>query len=377
MKIGIDARLWSETGVGRYIRNLVSNLAEIDKQNEYVLFVRKRDSESIKKQVSSIKGWEVVIADIRWHTIDEQLKFPQILNKENLDLVHFPYFSVPVRYQKPFVITIHDLILNHFPTGKASTLPTYLYQLKRLGYNYVVSRAVNRAKKIIVPLNAVKKDLEKTLDTPGEKIAVTYEGFDEKIISERSAPTDNTKYFLYVGNAYPHKNLERLIKAFSVFRTDENSHVQLLLIGKDDYFYKKINEKIIKENFSGVIIKNNVTDKELAVFYKNAIGLISPSLMEGFGLPVLEAMASSCLVLASDIPSLREVCEDSAFYFNPYSVGDIKEKMKYVYELDKLTKEECTKRGLKRAAEFSWKRMAQETLKVYESSTSAHSASSA
>lgn len=372
MKIGIDARLWSETGVGRYIRNLVYNLAEIDDDNEYVLFVRKKDNDKIKSQISNLKNkkWKIVEADIRWHTIDEQFKLPQILNQENLDLVHFPYFSVPVNYTRPFVITIHDLILNHFPTGKASTLPTYLYQLKRLGYRYVIAKAVSRAKKIIVPLNAVKDDLVKTLGVTPKKIVVTYEGFDEKIIGENKQSEDYTKYFLYVGNAYPHKNIDRLIKAFSVFRKEKNEDVKLLLIGKDDYFYKKLHEKITKENYSGIIIRNNVSDKELANYYKNAIALVSPSLMEGFGLPVLEAMASSCLVLASDIPSFREVCNTSAVYFNPYSVGDINEKMQYAYELDKLAKEEYIKRGLNRARDFSWKRMAQETLKVYESSIS-------
>ncbi len=369
MIIGIDARLWSETGVGRYIRNLVKELQVIDKKNEYVLFVRNADYDKVNNQISN-ERFKIIIADIRWHTIDEQLKLPQILNQENLDLVHFPYFSVPVRYNRPFVITIHDLILNHFPTGKASTLPTYLYQLKRLGYNYVISSAVNRAKKIIVPLDAVRKDLEKTLNVRQEKIAVTYEGFDEKINGENKLSSDETKYFLYVGNAYPHKNLERLIKAFSVFRSEKNSDIQLLLIGKDDYFYKKLHQKIKKENYSGIIIRNNVSDKELASYYKGAIALVAPSLMEGFGLPVLEAMTSSCLVLASDIPSFREVCEEAGVYLNPNSVGDISEKLQYVYGLDKQVKDKCIERGLKRAQDFSWKRMAQETLKVYESSIS-------
>ncbi|HVF69616.1 MAG TPA: glycosyltransferase, partial [Xanthomonadales bacterium] len=187
MKIGIDARLFSETGVGRYIRNLVKELQDLDTKNEYVLFVRKADYEKCKSQMENGK-WKIVIADIRWHTVDEQLKLPQILNKENLDLVHFPYFSVPVGYHKPFVMTIHDLIINHFPTGQASKLPLYLYQLKRLGYNYIVKNAVSRSRKIIVPLNAVRDDLVATLGVKKEKIIVTYEGFDEKIISNNKRP---------------------------------------------------------------------------------------------------------------------------------------------------------------------------------------------
>ena len=371
MKIGIDARLWSETGVGRYIRNLVYNLEKIDKSNDYVLFLRTVDIEKFKIQSSKFK---VVPVDIRWHTIDEQLKLPQILNKENLDLVHFPYFSVPVGYSRPFVMTIHDLIINHFPTGKASKLPLYLYQLKRLGYDYIVKKAVKRAQKIIVPLHAVRDDLVVTLGVKKEKITVTYEGFDEKILTEDKSPIDNTKYFLYVGNAYPHKNIDRMIKAFSLFRTEQNKDVHLLLIGKEDYFYKKLHEKIKKENYSGIVIRNNAKDKELANFYKNAICLVSPSLMEGFGLPVLEAMASACVVLASDIPSFREVCMAAAIYFDPHSVIDMKEKMNYIYTFDKEARDKLIKRGLDRSKQFSWRKMAEQTLQVYESSTSASSA---
>jgi glycosyltransferase involved in cell wall biosynthesis len=175
---------------------------------------------------------------------------------------------------------------------------------------------------------------------------------------------------LYVGNAYPHKNLDRLIKAFSLFRKEQSEDVQLLLVGKDDYFYKKLQEKLTNENYSGIIIKNNAKDSELAAYYKNAIALIAPSLMEGFGLPVLEALSSKCLVLASSIASFREVAKDAAIYFNPNAVGDINEKIKYAAGLDIRAKEKFVTHGFERSREFSWKRMALETLKVYESSIS-------
>src|SRR5882672_11359440 len=129
MRIGIDARLWNETGVGRYIRNLVANLAQIDKTNEYVLFVKT--GFKIKDLGFKNDKWKIVETDIHWHTLKEQLLFPAVLNKENLDLMHFPYFSHPIFYNKPFVVTIHDLIMNHSLTGKASTFPYPLYLMKR------------------------------------------------------------------------------------------------------------------------------------------------------------------------------------------------------------------------------------------------------
>src|SRR3712207_7852 len=108
MKIGIDVRLWNETGVGRYIRNLVTELHAIDKENDYVLFARSKDLDLIKSKIKSTK-WTLVTADIHWHTLSEQLYFPSLIQKEHVDVMHFPYFSVPVLYKGTYIITIHDL----------------------------------------------------------------------------------------------------------------------------------------------------------------------------------------------------------------------------------------------------------------------------
>jgi glycosyltransferase involved in cell wall biosynthesis len=395
MKIGIDCRLWSETGVGRYIRNLVGQLQEIDKENEYVLFVLSKDREQINSQFA-IRNLQLVNVDIRWHSVDEQMKFPEILYKENLDLMHFPYFSVPILYKRPFVITIHDLIIHHHGTGKASTLPQPFYHMKRAGYKYILSQAARKAEKIIVPLNAVKEDVIDTLGVKEEKIVVTHEGVDRGI-SNFQFPISNFKlkkidYFLYVGNAYPHKNLERLVEAYAQLigrhsglsrisyrsnesdsgrRQNDDRDVKLVLVGKEDFFYKRLKEMVKKMGLSdSIIFKHDVSDKELSELYVHARALISPSLMEGFGLPPLEAMALSCPVLLSDIPSFREVCGNAAFYFNPYSVGAIRERMEYVYGITDGTRKEHVERGLERVKEFSWKEMAEETLKVYEGSNS-------
>jgi len=379
MKIGIDCRLWSETGVGRYIRNLVLNLQKLDEKNDYILFVLPKDRGGILKQVEDApRGiqndkFKIVEADIGWHTIAEQLKFPKILDQENLDLVHFPYFSVPIFYNRPFVVTIHDLIMHHFSTGQASTHSSIFYRIKLLGYKYVISQAARKAQKIIAVSNATKDEIVDHLKINPQKIAVSYEGADDKIsnlpTSSRSAglrgASKITNYFLYVGNAYPHKNLDRLLEAFKKL----NSDVNLVLVGKEDYFYKRLKRKSELMDLSKkVFFLQNVRDEELSNLYQNALALIVPSLMEGFGLPALEAMANNCLVLASDIPVLREVCGDGAIYFDPYNVKDIAQKMKDVYLNNIYHLSEKKEQGLERAKLFSWEKMAKETLKVYESS---------
>jgi glycosyltransferase involved in cell wall biosynthesis len=361
MKIGIDCRLYQETGVGRYVRNLIKNLQVLDKKNKYVLFVLSKDRDEILKQVDN-ENFRIVKADIKWHTLSEQLRFPQILNKENLDLMHFPYFSVPVYYRRPFVVTIHDLIVDHFSTGKASTLPSYIYSLKLYSYKFVLKQAAKNAKKIIAVSQATKNEIIDHLKINEHKIEVTYEGVDRQIANSLVPDKlQNKKYFLYVGNAYPHKNLNRLLQAYKTLK----QNVYLVLVVKKDYFYERLKRKANDLNLSErVIFLHDIKDGELSGLYRKAIALVFPSLMEGFGLPVLEAMANNCLVLASDIPSLKEICLDSAIYFNPHDIQDIAEKMNEACLGGYSGKKE---NALERSKSFSFEKMAKETIKIYES----------
>ncbi len=363
MKIGIDCRFWSQTGVGRYTRNLVIELSKLDKKNDYVLFVRKEDYDGIKSSIVNSK-WSIVNCNVKWHSIAEQILFPRILNKQNLDLVHFPYFSHPIFYNKPFVVTIHDLIINHFPTGKASTQPLSIYILKWLGYRKVLSHAVKKSKKIIVPLEFVKNDLSRTLGVSKDKIEVTPEGFDPSIskgeISGQVSQATKTPYFLYVGNAYPHKNLEKLIEGFYKSKVDTN----LILVGKDDFFYKRLE----KEKFRNLVFLHDVTDSELFHLYANSIAAVSASLMEGFGLLPLEAFGAGTIPVVSNIPAFREVCGETAIYFSPQDADDIGKKLGLAFKLSKKERGEILKKGKTILPRFSWAKMAKETLRIYESS---------
>ena len=384
MKIGIDCRLWNETGVGRYIRNLIKQLQIIDNKNEYILFVLSKDYGSLKSQISNQK-WTIIEADIRWHSIAEQLEFPRILNRENLDLMHFPYFSVPIFYKRPFVVTIHDLIQNHYASGKASTLPSFFYYIKRIGYKRVLGNAVKKAKKIIVPLLCVKDDLIKTLKVQDGKIIVTPEGFDPNIkkgkVSEKVLAATKDPYFLYVGNAYPHKNLGMLIEGFSTLCHPERSEgsrdssalpqndIRLLLVGREDFFYKRLEKK----DNRNVIFLHGVTDSDLFYLYEHSIAAVSASLMEGFGLFPLEALGAGTIPIVSNISSFHEVCGDLAIYFNPKDPNDIAEKLTKVLKLKDSERKEIKEKEKVWLENFSWEKMAKETLKVYESSSSASS----
>jgi len=369
MRIGIDARLWNETGVGRYIRNLVWNLGVLDKKNDYVLFVKSEFTIQDLKFKSD--KWKLVPTSIQWHSVSEQIQFPKLLDKENLDLVHFPYFSVPVLYNKPYVITIHDMILHHFSTGQASTLPYPLFLAKLQGYKFVIQNAAKKAWKIIAVSNATKKEITNHLKVNHNKIVVIYEGIDKEIFQEETKVKVQLKhedFFLYVGNAYPHKNLETLITAFEQLQK-ESPELALIFVGKDDYFYKRIKKLIANKKLeNSVEFLTHISDNELAYLYKKARALVMPSFMEGFGLPIIEAMANDCLVLASDIPAHKEVAAGGALFFDPYSVQDLEIKMKDLV-LNAKSYKNLKEKALDISKDYSWHQMAKETLVIYESSS--------
>lgn len=367
MKIGIDCRLWNQTGVGRYTRNLVNHLSKLDKKNEYVLFFKNEDALQFQ---STNPKFNVQIANFSWHSLEEQIEFPRLLNKYNLDLMHFPYFSVPFFYRRPYVVTIHDLIVNKFNTGKASTLPIFLYQLKRLGYRFIIANALKSSKKIIVPSETVKKDIKKEYGVKEEKIVVTYEGGFENASELKVKDADTPKkYFLRVGNFYPHKNIDTLLFAFKEFlktRKDFN----LVLVGKKDFFYRRVEDQIESlELTKNVVFVENPGDDKMFSLYKNAVATIVPSFMEGFSLTAVEAMSSGSSLIASDIKVHREICQEGALYFDPNSKEDLVLIMELLTKDSKVRKELVVK-GKEIAKKYSWEKMARETLKIYESSIS-------
>lgn len=174
MKIGIDVRFWGtqHAGIGRYTEELVKNLQDLNTNAEFVLFCRKKDLEAIPVK----KNWRKVVADIPHYSFDEQTVLPRIFRGERLDLLHVPHFNVPIFYNRPFVVTIHDVLWHDVRGADVTTQPPFVYSVKYLGYRFVVWNAIKRAKRILVPSNTVRQDLVKRFRVPASKIVVTYEG---------------------------------------------------------------------------------------------------------------------------------------------------------------------------------------------------------
>lgn len=368
MRIGIDARFYNESGVGRYLRNLIGNLIILDKKNEYFIFLLPKDLAQFKAG----KNFYAAEANFPWYGFAEQFKFPQLLNKFKLDLVHFPHFNVPVFYTGKFVVTIHDLIHQHHAMKRATTLDPVIFKIKQFGYRRVFKTAVIKSQKILVPSNYVKDNLTAEWHLKKEKITVTHEAVDPGILltaqSIKSKKTEEIlekfhirpPFIFYVGNAHPHKNLEGLIETFKQLK-NRYPNLQLVLGGNDHYFWQRIKNE---HQHQDIKYTGLVTDEELVVMYRNARCFVLPSYEEGFGIPLLEAMACACPVVSSSNGSLPEIGSDAAVYFNPYDTSDMSSKIDRVLRSAKL-RQGLIKKGKLRVKMFSWKKLAKQTLEVY------------
>ncbi|MCK4635344.1 MAG: glycosyltransferase family 4 protein [Candidatus Moranbacteria bacterium] len=374
MKIGIDARFLGpeSKGLGRYTQKLVEHLEKIDHENQYIIFLRKDNYDLFQPTNPNFKK---ILADYKWYTFAEQIFMPLLLHKHKFDFVHFPHFNIPIFYLGKFIITIHDLILVRFPTKKATTLNKFFYTIKFLVYKLTIFLAVKRAMKIIAVSQFTKQDICQYYNLPSEKIFVTHEAVDnEKNIKkdeicagdEVAKKTELDKFLIYVGNAYPHKNLEKLVEAFGVWKKKTNHSHKLVLVGKDDYFYQKLKEYIKNKDIKDVIIFDTLSDRILYNLYAKASAFIFLSLYEGFGLPPLEAMQEGIPVLSSDHPVMLEILGESALHCDGENIDNIVRGMKRIVGDQNLRKELIAK-GRIQANKYSWEKMAKETFEVYDS----------
>jgi len=357
-KIGIDARLYSQTGVGTYLKNLLYYLEKNSPKG--ILFYIYLTEKDFNKVTFNKKNFIKRKANYSWHSFGEQIGFCRLLYRDNLDLIHFTYFSYPVLYWKKFIATVHDVTPLLFKTGKASTKNQFVYKIKHLLFKFVLTCQIKRAAKIITPTNFVKEQL---INIYGQKILPKvqsiYEGINYQLVNTKEAGDLSKRFsnfFIYVGNFYPHKNVEKLIEAFAKI----NSETKLVLIGPKDYFQSRIVRSINRLDMKDkIVFYNNPSYAELIFFYKNAKALIHPSKSKGFGLSLIEAAYFDCPVIASDIKVFKELLGDSYLSFDPNNVDDIAEKINAFIE-KKL--EFDYKNILKK---YSFEKMTAETVKIY------------
>lgn len=367
MRIGIDCRIFSSrfTGIGRYTYELVQHFIKFNdeqqRKHEIILFFNEPEYRAFHLPNPAVKK---VLASAPHYSLKEQTTFYHKLNKEKLDIVHFPHFNVPLLYRKPYIVTIHDLTLSFFPGRKM----TRWYH--RLAYNLTIKNAVRTAKKIIAVSENTKRDIVENLEIPSEKIHTIYNGLSEIFRIKDPAKTAHTlkkyhiksPFLLYTGVHRDHKNIPRLIEALHILLTEKKLDLHLVITGKPDPSYPEVRETVKKFHLEDrVIFTNLVEEEELVDLYNAAATYVFPSLYEGFGFPPLESMRCGTPVAAANTSSIPEICGDeNALYFDSYSSQEIADKVELLFKNPQL-QAELIEKGIHHSAKFSWEKSARKT----------------
>ncbi|GEM_PF-852024 len=442
MHIAIDARMYgtAQRGIGRYLMKLIEQLEIVDKENKYTIFLRRANFDEYQPRNPNFKKFPW---DAPWYGWREQVSFSQLCHSERseesranarnrtsvrdsssptapqndkrggADLIHFPHWNVPLLFNRPFIVTIHDLeLFSSNRTRENSTRGRFVYWFKFQAFKIIFRHAVLKARAIIVPSNFVREQLLDLYPQVRKKVEVIYEaatiegpGIRGQVSESNLEPnTWNLKpqcYVLYVGAAYPHKNLARLLEAWDIVHK-ELPEYKLVLVGREDFFWKKLKNEWPHNpsqppltlrggdrsepplrvrggrgsyESNGVVFYGAATDEELATLYQNAALLVQPSLEEGFSLSPLEALSFGCSVAVSDIPVHREILEDVALFFDPQDIASIVAIIAQALT-DQTGIEKRLARGKELLAKYSWQTNAQATGSLYRSVASQASSNS-
>ena len=319
LRIGVDVRMLKASGIGKVIENILIRM--IPQKRGWEFFLIGKSDELSEMPFYSALNVHVIECDCPIYSVREQVVLP-IKIPRKLDVFWSPHYNVPIFYNGQLIVTIHDLA--HLALQDINKTI-----LKRIYAKFMYNVAAIKAKKIICVSNFTKSELIKYVPSvKKEKISVIYNGIDDKWKNAKKNKSPHDKpYFIYVGNIKPHKNLNRLIEAYKIVAGDIEQ--DLILVGKKDGFITGVDS--IEEAIIGyeerIIFTGYVSDESLIQYVTNADALIFPSLYEGFGFPPLEAMAAGIPVVASDIPSIVEMCGGRVVYINPYDINDIAEKI--------------------------------------------------
>ncbi|MGA2667111.1 MAG: glycosyltransferase family 1 protein [Patescibacteria group bacterium] len=377
MRIGIDTRALETghrfRGIGTYARNLLKNIARLDKENEYLFFTQKSPSDASQIVPQAFKYQDVLVRQTadptRYNWSKDQYSLPRAIRKNKIDLVHFlDQLSCPMIKGAKTIVTVNDL-----------------FQLKggqKNWKNSIKTWPLKRADKIIAISYYVKNDLIEFLKVDPGKIKIIYDGFDRDIFRLAEDPKKvekfrqnllknrAKKYLFYIGSFIDHeprKNLDFLLEIFEKFLKKSDENIKLVIVGKTGSESERLINLAKKTGVADKIIFTGYLEKdeELPLYFQAAEMLIFPSLLEGFGLPLLQAMACGTPVVSSNTSSLPEVMGEGGVLIDPQNINAwVEEIMRIVDEPE--YRQKLIKQGLNQAEKFSWEKCARETLEIYK-----------
>ncbi|MEK7495268.1 MAG: glycosyltransferase family 1 protein [Patescibacteria group bacterium] len=363
IKIGVDgneANVEKKVGVSVYALNILNYFCKVADENiKFTIYLKNKPLLDLPEENEFFK-YKVVKGHFLW----SQIYLPiELYFHKNIDVYFSPAHYLPRFCPVKQIVTIHDLAYLYFPEDFTKK---DLWQLKNW-----TKFSIKNAAQIIAVSKTTKKDIIKNYGVNERKISVIYNGFEKqfnKLKIDNLKFIENCKlkienYILFVGTIQPRKNLEVLIDAFNKF-IQTNKDFKLIIAGKKGWLYKSIFEKVKTMSLEDkVIFTGHVADEELIWYYRSAFCLILPSLYEGFGIPVLEAMNYGCPTILSMTSSLPEIGGDASLYFDPKNSDDLLEKLITLHDNDKLRKELILK-GKQRIKDFSWEKCGKETLNI-------------
>ena len=361
MKIAINALVLSEekTGISVYAKNLIENLFKNDSHNHYFIFVRKklifRHFHPERHHIISLYYAKNILV----RTFIEQIVLPFLLLYYRVQVLHCLSFTTPIAKFCKYIVTIHDLAYKIFP----ESIP----KIKLLYYNFFFPLCATRADKVIAVSENTKKDIVRFFHVQDNNIHVIFLGVHHAFPIEKEAKDLclPEEYLLFIGAMEPRKNLVRLIQAYSLLKNKIKE--KLVLAGPKGSAYQKIMEEIEKLQLQKDILFTGYVEESLVPnLFKKAKIFIFPSLYEGFGLPVLEAMAHGTPVITTGNSSLPEVCKECAVYIEATDVEGISKAIFFLLQQQSL-RESLKQKGLERSQQFSWEKTALKTIETYHS----------
>lgn len=371
MRVAIDIRPIRDFGVGTYIRNVVRILGRLDQQNEFFL-IGGRDR--VREVGRLPENFKVVPFTASETTYKGYFGFRDVLRHYRCDLVHIPHLLwTPLHLPCPYVVTVHDVLDFMYRAEKGGGT-------KRALHRYCTQIVLNRAARILAVSQFTKKDIQRLFKIPDPRIEVVYNAIDERFRQGHATETDrefiaeryqtNYPFILYAGRISPHKNIVRIIEAFSALKTelakeDKFPDLKLIIIGDEVSRHPDLRRTVIKSGVQNdVRFLGFVPIEVLRTFYDVAKVFVFPSLYEGFGLPPLEAMAHGTPVVTSNTSSLPEVVGAGAVMVNPENVFEIMRAIHRVL-VDQSMREKLKLRGYEQVQRFSWEDSVQRILRVY------------
>jgi len=372
VKVALDIRRMTEFGVGTYTRNVVRALGRLDRSNDYFLMGSPEKVEEIGPLPPNFKTIQLLDDG---STAKGYMHGRAVLKRLHCDLVHIPYlFWMPRSLPCPYVMTVHDVLEHMYRTHARSSL-------RRSLHFHLTRRVLKGAARILAVSKYTKSDIEKLFGIPGSRIEVVYNAIDERFLRGHASDPERQvlaerylvtyPFLLYAGRISPHKNLVRIIEAFSALKAElekDGSYpdLKLIIIGDELSKHPDLRRTVIRSGVQNdVRFMGFVPIEMLRVFYDAAKIFVFPSLYEGFGLPPLEAMAHGTPVVTSNTSSLPEVVGNAAVLVNPENVFEIMRALLRVL-LDQAVRDKYKQRGYEQVKKFSWDASARQTLEVYE-----------